>query len=461
MRLWMGLIALGCVGCYEAYPPVLTGVDAEVMTGDAGGPISNGDAGPLPASTCGNGIVERFAIPAEYCDDGNLDDDDGCDSNCTRLCVAPAPHCTIRDEDGCVDAFCDVDGDQRCHIVPRPAGDTCSGGPGCVANVCTTGAPPLCGGVSAAECTLVRDVDPTAIAVRNGVLYWTEYGGFDSLGNFGFDGTLHARPLDGGPEVTLASGLEGPVELGVTDTHAYFAVDRHRGAGGALSEAILRVPVTGGEAELLVDGRRMVSHDCPQCFVAIGDRAFFPLLPDRREIQVASAEEPSPRTFVVTTGHLMAMAVQDGELVYAQELREGGGELHTVTLDGVDTGDTFTLPSPNAFAVTRDRILSFEDFSAHLEADYLVSTWRHGEPWTRFATLPAPRRLRTLTIVDGDRWIGESIDSHATADSRIYTGILDSPTVTNLPVLPYRAPYVVTDDGFFVVNAYSIRRIRW
>lgn len=43
---------------------------------------------------CGDGYVDRTAaampIP-EYCDDGNMVDGDGCDSNCTRSCVPPAP----------------------------------------------------------------------------------------------------------------------------------------------------------------------------------------------------------------------------------------------------------------------------------------------------------------------------------------------------------------------------------
>ena len=41
--------------------------------------------------TCGDGYVDRTATPAEYCDDGNDNPDDGCNNMCTRSCAAPAP----------------------------------------------------------------------------------------------------------------------------------------------------------------------------------------------------------------------------------------------------------------------------------------------------------------------------------------------------------------------------------
>lgn len=40
---------------------------------------------------CGNGFVERMGTLPEYCDDGNMNPDDGCNNECTRSCVPPAP----------------------------------------------------------------------------------------------------------------------------------------------------------------------------------------------------------------------------------------------------------------------------------------------------------------------------------------------------------------------------------
>jgi len=41
------------------------------------------------AMGCGDGFVDRSAM--EYCDDGNMVDSDGCNNDCTRSCVPPAP----------------------------------------------------------------------------------------------------------------------------------------------------------------------------------------------------------------------------------------------------------------------------------------------------------------------------------------------------------------------------------
>ncbi len=58
----------------------------------------------LPA--CGDGHLDRYATPPEYCDDGNTNDVDACNNSCTRLCMPPAPPCS--DGDPC-------NGDERCR----------------------------------------------------------------------------------------------------------------------------------------------------------------------------------------------------------------------------------------------------------------------------------------------------------------------------------------------------------
>src|SRR5688572_1213601 len=52
-------------------------------------------------------------------------------------------------------------------------------------------------------------------------LYWVEFGSYDELGNYLDDGALRSKPLDGGDVRTLAGGLSGPVNVDVTDAHAY------------------------------------------------------------------------------------------------------------------------------------------------------------------------------------------------------------------------------------------------
>lgn len=64
--------------------------------------------GTCAPSVCGDGYIDRFAIPPEHCDDGNGTDGDGCDSDpspmrpdCRKPCVAPATPDCMDDGDPC------------------------------------------------------------------------------------------------------------------------------------------------------------------------------------------------------------------------------------------------------------------------------------------------------------------------------------------------------------------------
>jgi cysteine-rich repeat protein len=94
---------------------------------------------------CGDGYVDRRGPNPEYCDDANANEDDGCFSNCTRLCQLPATdHCPGEDEvipcRGAVE--CDDSLEPNVCVVPDPVADgtACTltdGGPGeCEAGAC-------------------------------------------------------------------------------------------------------------------------------------------------------------------------------------------------------------------------------------------------------------------------------------------------------------------------------------
>lgn len=77
---------------------------------------------------CGDGFVDRTAGSLEYCDDGNMIDGDGCDANCARTCVAPAPRtCGQLAEEPCAPpATCAFGIDDLCHAEPAlPDGTAC------------------------------------------------------------------------------------------------------------------------------------------------------------------------------------------------------------------------------------------------------------------------------------------------------------------------------------------------
>lgn len=81
--------------------------------------------GECRARRCGDGFVDRLAMPPEYCDDGNTNETDACTNACTRTCDPPAtPTCTEVpiNSDRC------SGGDGRC--VTDAAGSYCVANPG-------------------------------------------------------------------------------------------------------------------------------------------------------------------------------------------------------------------------------------------------------------------------------------------------------------------------------------------
>ncbi|MEB2286120.1 MAG: right-handed parallel beta-helix repeat-containing protein [Myxococcales bacterium] len=106
-----------------AYVPTVGEVDLDGAARQNGPRV---DCGADEATSCGNGITE----PPELCDDGNLVDGDGCDSNCTPT--------------GCGNAI--VTAGEQCDDGNTAAGDCCdgacqleaNGSPCDDANPCTT-----------------------------------------------------------------------------------------------------------------------------------------------------------------------------------------------------------------------------------------------------------------------------------------------------------------------------------
>lgn len=119
-------------GCYR-----IGAVFGRDSGADSDADPSGDGGGSIPASTCGNGIVERAANPPEYCDDGNLNDADLCRNTCTRSCAPPAAPVCDENADDCTSGSCDVGRDAECVAVRAPIGTPCTTGAGCIGGVCT------------------------------------------------------------------------------------------------------------------------------------------------------------------------------------------------------------------------------------------------------------------------------------------------------------------------------------
>jgi hypothetical protein len=109
----------------------------------------------------------------------------------------------------------------------------------------------------------------TALTASESRVYWVEYGTRDTLGNYQHDGALLAYTIADGTTTVLASGLEGPIGVELTTSHAYIYVDGGRPLNTPTRSQLLRVPLAGGSTALVQDGAR------PASFAAAGSRAFW------------------------------------------------------------------------------------------------------------------------------------------------------------------------------------------
>jgi len=84
------------------------------------------------------------------------------------------------------------------------------------------------------------------VTIVGNVVYWTEFGTRDELGNYNHDGVLRSKSVDGGRVVTLATGLDGPATLRATATHVVVELTEVPSPSGP-SKSLVRVDVETGE----------------------------------------------------------------------------------------------------------------------------------------------------------------------------------------------------------------------
>lgn len=127
----------------------------------------------------------------------------------------------------------------------------------------------------------IRDV-----AADSERIYWIEYGTTEVTGRHRGDGVVRARPLDGGEAVTLVTGLNGPVRLSVTTTHALLQLDADRDADDRARTSVARASLADGTIDIVVPGTRTLAS----CVDSDGDRAFWAEGPGIHAMRASESE---------------------------------------------------------------------------------------------------------------------------------------------------------------------------
>ncbi|MEI9948184.1 MAG: hypothetical protein WDO74_04205 [Pseudomonadota bacterium] len=220
------------------------------------------------------------------------------------------------------------------YYPPNPCAEfgSCAGSPGDAgAGGAEDSAPGECD--SGKGCLVAQGSSIRALAADTTDLYWVDHGTFDDLGNYQNDGRLLKRGLVSGSDVlALASGLPGPVGVGLTTTHVFVYLDQVW--QGKPRYALARVPIAGGAAQVVQldawpNGER--GGDCFGCLVHAGDTLYFPL---QAGIYKIAAQDTAPSLFsslrassLAIAGEYLYLVAQTGTAIWRVPLAGGDAEL--------------------------------------------------------------------------------------------------------------------------------------
>jgi hypothetical protein len=311
-------------------------------------------------------FAETEIVELDHCNDG-LD----CGPN--GICVA-APHCP--------------QASGVCVVRPADPGGNSGGAAG------SAGFDGFGGQAYAHGTPAFPEPTITALAADDAHLYWAEYGTRDSLGSYRNDGVIMSFAFDDGTIQQVAGALPGPVGLGVTSTRLYVYVDGGPLIGSVIHSQLLRLPLTGGEPELVEDGT------APGEFQGARDLAFWTAADALKSVGPEVGAVPS----VAFTGYVWGLRADETTVYFAGSLRPDDGNADDAVIQSrsVVGGPVNVLGlSPLTFAIKDDFLYGIEqiDNSTGLILNRAPKT---GGNWQRTRALGAGGS--TELRIAGDRY---------------------------------------------------------
>lgn len=350
------------------------------------------------------------------------------------VAVSCIPGGTVAEADGSV-AQTDVWYPDRCadgltcdptnHCVPIPACTPTSGGE-CV--VYSTGADASRAGSGGSAGVMALAADDTR-------LYWIEYGTRDNLGNYQRDGSLKAFAFADATVTTIASGLDGPLDLGVTSSHIYVEVERPGVAvpSASTQPQLLRMPLAGGTFEVVQDPARPVRWDPWYGFVnflGAGAQAFW--TDDIATYSISPTAGATPSALVTPGGSSLAA---DATNLYYNDCWGCNAQNATLFRVSFDGGTPETLISPSLlFVLSGDYLYGIEEIN-NSTGLILDRASKGGGTWQRVRALGSGGSVRNFQLI-GDRYfldehLPDTVYVQPGSELAIVTGLLasDNPPV--------------------------------
>ena len=298
-------------------------------------------------------------------------------------------------------------------------------------------------------CIIEYGDDISALATDGTSIYWVTHGTFDALGNYKNDGRLFKRDFGAATATQLATGLAGPVGIGLTTTHFYVYLDQAWDADGQY--ALARIPVAGGSAAIVQRGARLVNargDACPNCFAHSGSIAVFPFLDGVYEMDSA---DTAPTELATIYAYSLTTA---GQFVYVEG---GAGNTDQIWRTPLSAAGS----QPERVAATPSSVI--QAVADHLygvqsgEATYLAGMPVTGSMWTHLSKIQ-PGAVYQLDVADTHYFYDlEAYDQ----PYRIYEGRIETPSGGNLALsVPRKAnvkAWVGSSAGLYWTDGHSLR----
>jgi hypothetical protein len=317
----------------------------------------------------------------------------------------------------------DVPGDGGAAGATNPGGATGMGGTSQLPGGAGGGGGTAPRALVCDTCEVLADTPGIRAIWASDRVYWIEYGSVDALGNHQDDGRLLSVSLDGKQRIEIATGLQAPIQLGITEGYAYVVLEQSSSPLGELQLA--QVALDSGDVALIqAISRDVLNGGWFQRSFAIG--AGYVFWYDGGSVyRLAEAAGAAPEEFLEVPD-LVAM-VSDGSRLYLQDA------------DGIRS-----IPWDRATPMQLWSDRSSQQFTGlQLSGEYLFATERKlhdywvvrlpktGGSFTRLEEAASPS-LNRLVIHDssyiGDYATGvDPSNSKSDVDTRLVQGVLEDP----------------------------------
>jgi len=285
------------------------------------------------------------------------------------------------------------------------------------------------------------------IAATQTHVYWLEYGTFDALDNYQFDGAFLRMELDSGDVDIIAEQLEGPVQVEITTSEAFILLERSTTIDPDGDRALVRIPLAGGP---LASMEHEGAYDYGFTMASFEDRAYVPVrLGGEWSIREYGPESEAGE--LVLPDHPMSHMAADETHLYFTHSSEGGFWRQAVTGEG--TPEALSGADYPNLALETERVLTTRGQTPM----YLAAMPKDGGAWSNIVSLGSQYACDDL-VVHGSLFFAQCMT--AAAAPYLIRGRWDGTEPLTSHSLTDEEAWASTEADLFIGRGEELYRVR-